>query len=63
LTNTSSIKVVGEMRGVMWKGDLKGKIATDSLNNKGKAVSYLGQFARYWTAKVAYNAYQKFAFV
>ena len=33
------------------------------LKNKGKAVSYLGQFARYWTAKVAYNAYQKFAFV
>ena len=33
-TNTSSIKVVGEMRDVMWKGDLKGKIATDSLNNK-----------------------------
>ena len=32
-TNTSSIKVVGEMRDVMWKGDLKGKIATDSLNN------------------------------
>ena len=22
------------MRDVMWKGDLKGKIATDSLNNK-----------------------------
>ena len=33
-TNSSSIKVVGEMRDVMWKGDLKGKIATDSLNNK-----------------------------
>jgi acetolactate decarboxylase len=33
-TNTSSIKVVGEMRDVMWKGDLKGNIATDSLNNK-----------------------------
>jgi acetolactate decarboxylase len=33
-TNISSIKVVGEMRDVMWKGDLKGKIATDSLNNK-----------------------------
>jgi acetolactate decarboxylase len=33
-TNTSSIKVVGEMRDVMWKGDLKGKIATDSLNYK-----------------------------
>ena len=34
-TNTSSIKVVGEMRDVMWKGDLKAKIATDSLNSKG----------------------------
>ena len=33
-TNTSSIKVVGEMRDVMWKGDLEGKIATDSLNSK-----------------------------
>ena len=33
-TSTSSVKVVGEMRDVMWKGDLKGKIATDSLNNK-----------------------------
>ena len=33
-TDTSSIKVVGEMRDVMWKGDLKGKIATDSLNSK-----------------------------
>ena len=33
-TSTSSIKVVGEMRDVMWKGDLKGKISTDSLNNK-----------------------------
>ena len=33
-TNTSYVKVVGEMRDVMWKGDLKGKIATDSLNNK-----------------------------
>ena len=32
--NTSSVKVVGKMRDVMWKGDLKGKIATDSLNNK-----------------------------
>ena len=32
--NTSSIKVVGEMRDVMWKGDLEGKIATDSLNSK-----------------------------
>lgn len=27
--------VVGEMRDVMWKGDLIGKIATDSLNSKG----------------------------
>jgi acetolactate decarboxylase len=34
LTNTSSIKVVGKMSDVMWKGDLKAKIATDSLNNK-----------------------------
>ena len=33
-TNTSYVKVVGEMRDVMWKGDLKGKIATDSLINK-----------------------------
>ena len=33
-TSTSSVKVLGEMRDVMWKGDLKGKIATDSLNNK-----------------------------
>ncbi len=33
-TSTSSVKVVGEMRDVMWKGDLKGKIATDSLNSK-----------------------------
>jgi|TARA_R110002072_G_scaffold117333_1_gene248375 acetolactate decarboxylase len=33
-TNTSSIKVIGKMSDVMWKGDLKGKIATDSLNNK-----------------------------
>ena len=32
--NTSSVKVVGKMRDVMWKGDLKGKIATDSLNSK-----------------------------
>ena len=31
---SSSIEVVGQMRDVMWKGDLKGKIATDSLNNK-----------------------------
>ena len=33
-TSTSTIKVVGEMRDVMWKGDLKGKIATDSIKNK-----------------------------
>jgi len=33
-TSKSSVKVVGEMRDVMWKGELKGKIATDSLNNK-----------------------------
>ena len=34
ITNTSSVKVVGKMRDVMWKGELKGKIATDSLNSK-----------------------------
>jgi len=28
----SSIKVVGQMRNVMWKGDLVGKISTDSLS-------------------------------
>ena len=33
-TSTSSVKVVGKMRDVMWKGELKGKIATDSLNSK-----------------------------
>ena len=33
-TRKSSVKVVGEMRDVMWKGDLKGKISTDSLNSK-----------------------------
>jgi acetolactate decarboxylase len=33
-TSTSTIKVVGKMRDVMWKGDLRGKIATDSLNSK-----------------------------
>lgn len=33
-TSKSSVKVVGEMKDVMWKGDLKGKIATDSLNSK-----------------------------
>ena len=32
--NSSSIKVVGQMKDVMWKGVLKGKIATDSLNGK-----------------------------
>ena len=31
--NSSSIKVVGQMRDVMWKGDLGGKISTDSLNH------------------------------
>ena len=31
--NSSSIEVVGQMRDVMWKGDLAGKISTDSLNN------------------------------
>ena len=33
-TSKSSVKVGGEMKDVMWKGDLKGKIATDSLNSK-----------------------------
>ena len=33
-TSKSSVKVIGEMRDVMWKGDLKGKIATDSLDSK-----------------------------
>ena len=33
-TSTSSVKIVGEMRDVMWKGELKGKIATDSLNTE-----------------------------
>lgn len=28
----STVKVVGQMRDVMWKGDLKGKISTDSLS-------------------------------
>lgn len=32
--NSSSIKVVGQMKEVMWKGALKGKIATDSLKQK-----------------------------
>ena len=27
-------RLLVQMRDVMWKGDLKGKIATDSLNNK-----------------------------
>ncbi|WP_242092274.1 acetolactate decarboxylase [Aestuariivivens sediminicola] len=31
--NTSSIKVVGQMRDVMWKGELAGKISTDSMNH------------------------------
>ncbi len=31
--NSSSIEVVGQMRDVMWKGDLAGKISTDSLNH------------------------------
>ena len=31
--NSSSIEVVGQMRDVMWKGDLSGKISTDSLNH------------------------------
>ena len=30
--NSSSIEVVGQMRDVMWKGDLSGKISTDSLS-------------------------------
>jgi acetolactate decarboxylase len=30
--NSSSIEVVGQMRDVMWRGDLSGKISTDSLN-------------------------------
>ena len=32
LHQSSSIEVVGQMRDVMWKGDLVGKISTDSLN-------------------------------
>ena len=55
MTNTSSIKVVGKMSDVMWKGDLKAKITTDSLNNnrtyglgpvaflKGEIVLFEGQ--------------------
>ena len=31
--NSSSIEVVGQMRDVMWKGDLSGKISTDSLSH------------------------------
>ena len=31
--NSSSIEVVGQMRDVMWKGDLAGKISTDSLSD------------------------------
>jgi acetolactate decarboxylase len=30
--NSSSIEIVGQMRDVMWKGDLSGKISTDSLS-------------------------------
>jgi acetolactate decarboxylase len=30
---SSSIEVIGQMRDVMWKGDLTGKISTDSLNH------------------------------
>jgi acetolactate decarboxylase len=30
---SSSVEVVGQMRDVMWKGDLTGKISTDSLNH------------------------------
>ena len=33
LHKTSSIEVVGQMRDVMWKGDLAGKISTDSLSD------------------------------
>jgi len=43
MTNTSSIKVVGKMSDVMWKGDLKAKITTDSLNNN--RTYGLGPFA------------------
>ena len=31
--NSSSIEIIGQMRDVMWKGDLTGKILTDSLNH------------------------------
>ena len=31
--NASSVKVVGQMRDVMWKGELEGKISTDSINH------------------------------
>lgn len=52
---TSSIKVVGQMSDVMWKGDLTGKIVTDSLEGakaygigpvsflKGEIVLFEGQ--------------------
>ena len=33
-TSTSSVKVSGEMRDVMWKGELQGKVLLDTLNNK-----------------------------
>lgn len=54
-TNSSSIKVVGQMSDVMWKGELKGNIATDSLEGaktyglgplaflKGEIVLFEGQ--------------------
>jgi len=32
LRDPSTIEVVGQMRDVMWKGDLAGKVSTDSLN-------------------------------
>jgi acetolactate decarboxylase len=53
--NSSSIKVVGQMSDVMWKGELKGNIATDSLEGaktyglgplaflKGEIVLFEGQ--------------------
>ena len=31
--NSSSIRVVGQMRDVMWKGELAGKISTDSISD------------------------------
>ena len=54
-SNASSIEVVGQMRDVMWKGDLSGKISTDSLsgpnayglgpieNLKGEVLLFEGQ--------------------